>query len=501
VATVTKPRFSWRGVIALLAVCVALGSWALSSPVGSSPDDDFHLASIWCGQGIRAGYCEAGKTESTREVPTEIATSLCFAYQPETSASCQSGAQQDPPALTETARGNFEGLYPPLFYGAMSIFVGPSMAISVLVMRLVNSLIAVAVLAALLAVAPASRRVAVAWGYGLTVVPLGLFIIPSTNPSSWAVIAVGGFWIAAACAWENSGSRRWLSGALALLLAVMAAGSRGDAAVYVALSAIVVGLITWPPRTGPHHRWWLAALATVGVLAGAVFLLTGQAAVATHGLPTSTPGTGTSPLALALVDTVQLPTLWVGIFGSWGLGWLDTTLPSLVWAAGLCAFVGICFLAVTRAHRNSRIAAALVAVALWLIPIYVLVKSNAYVGAEVQPRYLLPLFTLFAGILLWNWSEGGRRLSRIQTWSVVIALGVANALALNVNIARYTRGLDVRNPWLDSGVEWWWANAPSPMTVWVVGAASFALALTLAAPLLEGGPASHRAEHPPIPAE
>ena len=28
-------------------------TWALSSPAGSSPDDDFHLPSIWCGWGSR----------------------------------------------------------------------------------------------------------------------------------------------------------------------------------------------------------------------------------------------------------------------------------------------------------------------------------------------------------------------------------------------------------------------------------------------------------------
>ena len=27
---------------------VAFGSWALSSAVGSAPDDDYHLTSIWC---------------------------------------------------------------------------------------------------------------------------------------------------------------------------------------------------------------------------------------------------------------------------------------------------------------------------------------------------------------------------------------------------------------------------------------------------------------------
>ena len=34
-------------LIALLAV-LSFGSWAFSSAVGSAPDDDYHLTSIWC---------------------------------------------------------------------------------------------------------------------------------------------------------------------------------------------------------------------------------------------------------------------------------------------------------------------------------------------------------------------------------------------------------------------------------------------------------------------
>ena len=38
------------GLCALALVAVGL-AWSLASPAGSSPDDDFHLASIWCATG------------------------------------------------------------------------------------------------------------------------------------------------------------------------------------------------------------------------------------------------------------------------------------------------------------------------------------------------------------------------------------------------------------------------------------------------------------------
>ena len=45
----TRRHWNILGVIALLASVFALGvAWAVSSPVGASPDDDYHLGSIWC---------------------------------------------------------------------------------------------------------------------------------------------------------------------------------------------------------------------------------------------------------------------------------------------------------------------------------------------------------------------------------------------------------------------------------------------------------------------
>ena len=32
--------------------------WAFAAPIGAGADADFHLSSIWCGQGERQGLCE-----------------------------------------------------------------------------------------------------------------------------------------------------------------------------------------------------------------------------------------------------------------------------------------------------------------------------------------------------------------------------------------------------------------------------------------------------------
>jgi len=36
-------------LVMLFAAWILFGAWALSSPVGSSADETFHLKAIWCG--------------------------------------------------------------------------------------------------------------------------------------------------------------------------------------------------------------------------------------------------------------------------------------------------------------------------------------------------------------------------------------------------------------------------------------------------------------------
>jgi hypothetical protein len=62
-------------------------------------------------------------------------------------------------------------------------------------------------------------------------------------------------------------------------------------------------------------------------------------------------------------------------------------------------------------------------------------------------------------------------------WFVIVALSVANAIALHTNIRRYTTGVRVQGFNLDSPREWWWPFFPeflSPNVVWVIGTLAFA---------------------------
>ena len=59
-------------ILAPVFALIALIAWSLASPIGASPDDDFHLASIWCADAADTAACTAGPTAAERYVPQAV---------------------------------------------------------------------------------------------------------------------------------------------------------------------------------------------------------------------------------------------------------------------------------------------------------------------------------------------------------------------------------------------------------------------------------------------
>ena len=232
-ASARTPRYQRIRLIALAPVLalIALSAWAFASPMGSSPDDDYHLVSIWCSTGDDA-FCQSGSVEKSRLVPEAVLKSPCYAFRSISSAVCQEGLDFETDVLVETSRGNFVGAYPPLYYSVMSVFVGENILISVMHMRLFNIVLFVGITTALFMLLPVWRRPALVWGWLITTMPLGLFLIASNNPSGWAIAGVGTAWLALLGYYETTDRGKTIAlGALFALAVFMAAGSRGDSAL------------------------------------------------------------------------------------------------------------------------------------------------------------------------------------------------------------------------------------------------------------------------------
>ena len=469
----TSPRSRVLRISAIaipILLFLTLVGWSFASPVGSSPDDNFHLPSIWCGLGDRAGLCEASGDPDTRMVPEAIDTATCYAFDPTESAACWDSTEE---GLSEATWMNAVGLYPPVFYATMGLFAGPDVAASVVAMRIVNSAIIVGLLTAVFFALPRTLRPALLISAIATAVPLGLFVLASTNPSSWAFASAASVWICLYATTRTTGRRQLVLAGLAVLATVMGAGARADAAIYAVFAVLIAAVLGL--RRGMRPLVPAIAAGLVLIVSAVFYLSAGQAGAVVSGLPTDNPPlTGSQHLA----NLLGVPILWWGAFGSSGLGWLDTVPPATVNVLAFAVFAAAVFIGIHRLSWRRATAVGLAFAAVWLVPFVLLAQSRAVVGTEVQSRYLLPLLVIVVGTAsLSPRIVGAWRGPR----SIVAgaALSVAMSIALHANIRRYTVGAESNAVDPGAGAEWWWTVGPSPLGIWVIGSLAFAAVFVL----------------------
>lgn len=465
-----------RSVISVLLVAVlafvSLLGWAFASPVGASPDDNFHLTSIWCAQGERAGFCETGASADQRAVPAEIAwSSACYATRPEHSGRCDEPLT----GMVNTGHGNFEGLYPPVYYATMSIFVSSDVQTSVLLMRVFNCLLAVSLITAVYLLVDARLRRPLFWGLALTSVPTGIFLISSVNPSGWAIVSAATLWVSLVGYFRAPTlARRIALGGLALISAVMGAGSRGDSAVFVAFGAVLAAIIAFERS---KRYLFLLVLPLVTVAIGATFYLgSNQVGSALDGEMAGQRPTNVHFIADMLRTLLNIPKLWVGNFGTQALAWGDVVLPAVVWFIALALYAGVAFWGLSRTHKlRTNIATVLAGVALVMVPSLIIVQNGVEVGVLVQPRYILPLQILFLAMILLDNSRVPLALTGLQRWVIIVGLSAANGIALYKTFRRFLTGTGYPGIDLDQNVQWWWSGLPvTPDVFWIVGTLAFA---------------------------
>ncbi|KQQ68804.1 DUF2142 domain-containing protein [Microbacterium sp. Leaf320] len=464
-------------IVALLGFAALVG-WSFASPVGASPDDNFHMTSIWCAPGERPGLCEMTEDPSERAILAEVAnSSVCFAFVPEHSGRCDT----PPTGLITTGHGNFQGLYPPVYYGTMSIFSSADVPTSVLLMRVFNSFLAVTLVTSIYLLVDRRLRTPMLWGLMLTAIPAGIFLVASVNPSGWAIMSAGTLWVALVGYFRApSWGRRIALGSLAFVSALMGAGARGDSAVYVAFGAVVAAILSFE-RTR-RYLYLLALPVGAAVMAAAFYLGSNQVGSALEGEMAGTRPESVDIVSGLIRTVMNIPQLWVGNFGTQALGWGDTKMPAAVWFTTLVLYGAVAFWSLSRRRDvRSNVAVVLAGIALVMVPSWVIVQNGVDVGVLVQPRYVLPLQVLLIGLLLFGAGDPRITMSRVQRWIIVIGLAGANSTALYTTMRRYLTGTDYAGFDLNKGIEWWWSGLPiAPGVFWVVGSLAFAALLVAA---------------------
>jgi hypothetical protein len=358
----------------------------------------------------------------------------------------------------------------------MNALVGDDVSVSVLAMRMTNVVLAVCLFTALWLLAARDQQRLLVLSVLGSLVPLGLFITSSVNPSAWAYTGVTVAWLG--MLWLLIAERRalvTLSTIVFLAGAAMAITSRADSAAYLVVAVITPLVLQGRASLVRRGRLVIPGLASVWAIV--VFLDARQSSALTSGLVGAS-GDGRALAPVLFYNLTELPGLVVGVFGAGPLGllgWLDTPVPAVTWVSAIAVASGLAFIGLAVMPERKVRAFILVLGVMLSLPLIVLMAGMNLVGENVQPRYLLPLLPLLLGVLLTGRTvRETLNLTRGQTWVAFILLSCANSIALHANIRRYTTGTDLFGFNIGLEAEWWWESAPHPMAIWIIGTAAFA---------------------------
>ena len=495
-------------LVLVAAAIVASLAWVVASPVGASPDEDFHVGAMWCPPPIEDSGCQIS-TKDGREaviVPQTLAKEnvTCYAYDHDNSAHCTFAASDD---LTAPTLRWDDGNYPWGYYQFAHLFVQHSTNRAVLTLRVFNTLLATALLGSIIALADSGLKRAIAAALTAAWLPMGFYFIAGMNPSSWAMTGTFAFAAGLLAATRSVGARRIGLIACAVAGAVLACTSRGDSAFFLFVVSVALACAVRP-------RARLIPEAVVACAASLVGIWVMSSTNASANLATAEASTASPGRREILMQNLEaIPAYLAGFVGyRIGPGWNDVSYAGTV-SYGALVVVGavICWALVSLTWRKA-VSAFVVLGAIVGVPVVIGVQGRFSNVEFYQPRYMLPLFAVFMLMLLApspaRADNEGRpagseafRLptsiaGRVATGLVAALWALTNARALYLVIERYAFGrtqhgypIDLATRNLSAGNEWWWPAAPiGPMAVWILGALAGAIAIGLAVFLWQRSP-------------
>ena len=471
-----KVRRVLPGLVCAVAVLVLGWAWSVASPPASSPDEEYHLASIWCPMPYEAYGCQTatdGQGQLTVDVPEAVGVrSLCWQSSLKTTAECTSALSSQ--VQVPTWRVD-QGGYPGGMYKALHLLVGADTHSSLLAMRMLTVVVAVLLGAGVVVVGGRTVRRLLVYTVLGSYLPLGVSMVASMNPSGWSLIGVTTAFLGMVCL--AYADQRWRVVGSAVLVAagaLLAGSARSDAGPYLVVAGAAAVVI--------YHRQFrthLLRLLVPGLLAvwGAVVLLS-----------SSQIGAMQTPAVLAGIDVShrnarltffknldEILSLVIGNYGTWPLAQLDAPMPSSVYVPALAVAAGLCLVGLRQVTLGKLLVIGTVAALLVALPLYLLQVSLLYVNEVIQPRYVLPLLPVLVGSCVAPVFGRQLSLTRLQALTVWLAVSVAHCSALLAFMRRFAVGTEGAF-FLGAPDPWTWPGAPAPVWTWTIGSVAFAVA-------------------------
>lgn len=417
-----------------------------------------------------------------------------------TNASCTTDAKNLLPQQVSFGENDYPGGQ----YKILSYLVSSNPISSLLQMRVLGGLIAVALMVGVLTLANQKMRIAFSLSWVAVLNPHGLFFISSINPTGWSFISISTSWIFFYTLLEIDWSlkEKRIHGAIVLVFffasLLIGLSSRWDTWVFLSATYAVSFFLI-----NTKKRWLsLSRLAIIGsFLIGLIILLSRFNPKMGYFLELNPiqnqSGMGTGQYLLYIfVHLLEFP---AGVFGNdwgWGgLGGLYPSTPPVVGIVGLTVAVLVIITSTLRVNKNQIFAASAIG---FLIIGATFQQQNVgrfLVGDMVAPRYLMGLVAVFIGlIVLLSQTTDNLLTQRHFKFGIISALGITHSLALYSNLDRFVSfGLGTTGSFkgLNQENAWWWNTSISPYAVWGLGSITFVLFLISILNLISQKPLTH----------
>jgi hypothetical protein len=461
-------------VLFVLSFLIMAGCWIAVSPYGSGADDNYHLASIYC-ENDDLEVCKLDSSGLNALLPGSIKKIIV------TNNVLERVTNDN--VFEFSSHFNAQKSRPSIFYLAMSLLVSENVVESAYRLRAANALISSIVLFAALVVAPHRLKYLLMFSWGVAIIPVGVFSIASANPSSWAITAVGTFWVFCLASLRSiQKDKRKLRAARIGAVATfsMALGSRNEAALYCLFIFIALTISQYHHQNlkrTPKSRWFVVILPLVAAITLSINLLFVRfQEIFSNILQFDYLNQSPNPL----INTFfELPRFFGNHFGgqlTWyqgnvnffhGLGWLNFQLPS---ATGICitsAVVASLIMSINNFNRRSYLSTLF----MWLLLIIFVFTSLALMqfssSLALQARYTMPLLIAFIGITFYNSKDSLFFVNDMQSVLIAIMVWIGSVAAWQRTASFYSNGDAAL--WLDYNLEpaWWWQFGPAKI-YWIL---------------------------------
>ncbi len=450
-----------RGALWALAILSALllsCGWAMSSPVGASPDEVHHVVYAW---GSATGQTLPGRAKETWRdngaaltsiiVPGNMLESLdrsCYAFKPtEPACAIDPGEGAGVYRLTSSSMTR----YPPLYYlgtglvmrGAMAL--GSNAVVAIIAARVFSgmvSLMAVGLAAVCLGRRFGAQQTLVV--LALTMTPQFLFLSASVNPNGFEIAFA---FAQAACVVAlihevGAGRKAGAPLAAGLCATTLCLGLARPASIVWALAATLLLLVPFtgrPALAGLARGWRVAFCACLAVGIGWFVYLNAlrQGGVTDHDVST---WEGYSFSLRSLLVVLKFGDIVESGYSL--LGWADTKMPRFFLIAWLV--VGAAALARLSSGGRPPVMRQRWAFTYLAVCAGATAVQSFMAGFGWQGRYFMPCVAAFTVLLLPGMSAGAQPDHDLRTTNTALLVLVTTWLldtgAVMLNLGRYLYG-------------------------------------------------------------